>query len=268
MSLFRALRSTLVEAPPTRETERGELLLPEGGVVPLVQVRDRRSRRLRLTVSERGVRLSVPWRVSDRVAAAFVQDHLPWIAEHWARVRDRTPAVDWDAGLPATLPLWGEERPVEALPGRAVRVTPGGADDGPWTIHRPSRAGGVAVRRALHEAYAAEARAAVGRMLPRYLGGLPRPPRAFRFRALSSLWGSLAPDGTVSMDLSLVLGPPAAFEYVLVHELCHLLRADHSPAFWAEVEARWPAWREQRRFLRSPEGLCLKARWRAIVATR
>ncbi|MFN8902560.1 MAG: YgjP-like metallopeptidase domain-containing protein, partial [Lysobacteraceae bacterium] len=131
-----------------------------------------------------------------------------------------------------------------------------------------ARAGGTAVRRALHEAYVAEARAAVGRMLPRYLGGLPRPPRMFRFRALSSLWGSLAPDGTVSMDLSLVLGPPAAFEYVLVHELCHLLRADHSPAFWAEVEARWPDWRAQRGFLRSPDGLALKARWRAIVATR
>jgi len=265
---WRSLLGPDAEPSPSRESTRVVFLLPDGGTVPLHRVRDRRVRRLRLTVSERGVRLSVPWRVSELVAQAFVQDHAGWIAHHWGRVRDRTPVVDWDAALPATLPLWSQERAVEALPARTLRVTPGEGDGRPWTIHRPARAGGTAVRRALHEAYVAEARAAVGRMLPRYLGGLPRPPRMFRFRALSSLWGSLAPDGTVSMDLSLVLGPPAAFEYVLVHELCHLLRADHSPAFWAEVEARLPDWRAQRGFLRSPDGLALKARWRAIVATR
>jgi len=259
----------LTAAPDAaHDSLRTDLLLPDGSTVPLHRVRDRRARRLRLTVSERGVRLSVPWRVSDRVAVAFVQDHAAWIAVQWGRVRDTTPAVDWEAGLPSTLPLWGEDRPVAGLPGRAVRVIPGSADGEPWTIHRPARAGASAVRRALHEAYLAEARAAVGRMLPRYLVGLPRPPRDFRFRALSSLWGSLAPDDTVSMDLSLVMGPPEAFEYVLVHELCHLVHANHSPAFWYEVERRWPAWREQRGFLRSTGGLALKARWRAIVATR
>jgi hypothetical protein len=75
----------------------------------------------------------------------------------------------------------------------------------------------------------------------------------------------LAPDGTVSLDLSLVLGPPAAFEYVLVHELCHLIHANHSAAFWREVEARSPGWREERTFLRSDGGLGLKAQLRALT---
>ena len=248
-----------------RDSLRLDFLLPDGSSVPLHRVRDRRARRLRLTVSERGIRLSVPSRVSDRVAVAFVQDHAAWIAMQWGRVRDATPAVDWEAGLPSTLPLWGKDHPVVGLPGRAVRVIPGGADGGPWTIHRPARAGAAAVRRALHEAYLAEARAAVGGMLPRYLVGLPRPPRDFRVRALSSLWGSLAPDDTVSLDLALVLGPPPAFEYVLVHELCHLIHANHSPAFWREVAQRCPEWREVRTLLRSDAGLALKATLRALT---
>src|SRR3546814_8781339 len=62
----------------------------------------------------------------------------------------------------------------------------------------------------------------------------------------------------MSLDLSLVLGAPAAFEYVLVHELCHLVHRDHSPAFWREVQARFPDWQSQRDYFHA-EGRRLKA---------
>ena len=61
-----------------------------------------------------------------------------------------------------------------------------------------------------------------------------------------------------------VLGRPSAFEYVLVHELCHLIHADHSPAFWAEVEARRPDWRLERDWFRL-HGRRLKAMLRVLA---
>src|SRR3546814_16541522 len=73
-------------------------------------------------------------------------------------------------------------------------------------------------------------------------------PSRIRFKVMSSQWGSLAPDDAMSLDLSLVLGAPAAFEYVLVHELCHLVHRDPSPAFWREVPARFPDWTSQGAF--------------------
>ena len=69
----------------------------------------------------------------------------------------------------------------------------------------------------------------------------------------------------MALDLALLLAPPPAFEYVLVHELCHLLHADHSPRFWREVEARCPAWRDERAFLRA-QGRALKGRLRQLLA--
>src|SRR3546814_6434369 len=109
---------------------------------------------------------------------------------------------------------------------------------------RPSESG---MRRALRDFYESEARADIGRWMPRYLAGLPRPPRQVRLKVMSSQWGSLAPDGTVALNLSLVLARPSAFEYVLVHELCHLVQADHSRAFWREVEERLTADRQSPR---------------------
>lgn len=233
-----------------------------GQDVPMAWVRDRRSRRLRLTVSERGARVSIPWRISDAVANAFVADHAAWIAAQWQRFRVTQMPVQWAFGAVNTLPLAGENLAVEWVLARSARVERHAEG---LRFHAPERASAASLRRALTEFYAAEARTAVARWLPRYLDDLPRPPAAFRFRALSSLWGSLSPDARVSLDLSLVLGPPHAFEYVLVHELCHLVHANHSPAFWAEVERRWPSWREARRFLRGSEGLGLKAQWRALL---
>lgn len=258
-----------------QDRQRVDFLLPDGSSVPLHRVRDRRARRLRLTVSERGVRLSVPWRVAERVAHAFVQDHADWITAQWQRFRDTRMPVAWRFGAVEALPLRGESLAVAWIEARSARVErvelaeaadPAASTAGAGLrFHAPLGASPAMLRRAVLEFYGAEARAAIHRWLPAYLPGLPRPPREFRVRALSSLWGSLAPDATVSLDLSLVLGPPAAFEYVLVHELCHLIHANHSAAFWREVEIRSPDWREVRTFLRSDGGLGLKAQLRALT---
>ena len=128
----------------------------------------------------------------------------------------------------------------------------------------PARASQASLKRALRDFYEGEARADLGRWLPRYLPTLPRPPQRLQFKRMSSQWGSLSPDGNVVLDLSLVLAPPSAFEYVLVHELCHLIHANHSRAFWREIEVRWPAWREQREYFRA-EGRQLKSTLRALL---
>ena len=160
--------------------------------------------------------------------------------------------------------LRGGEVPLRWQTGRLCMVQREARDDAATVFTVSARAGSAAIARALRDFYEAEARADVGRWLPRYLGGLPRPPRRFRFKQMSSQWGSLAPDGSVALDLSLVLARPSAFEYVLVHELCHLIRPDHSRMFWREVESRCPRWRDERDYFRT-EGRRLKAGLRALL---
>lgn len=259
------MRFFALESPPTRESLSSTLTMPDGTEATLLMVRDRRVRRLRLTVTERGVRLSVPWRVAERVAQAFLFDHREWIATQWGRLRDTRQPVEWRFGAVTQLPLFGVEQPVVWIESRSARLSLDSVDHATALhFHAPRNVSAVSLRRALLEFYTAESRAAVHRWLPAYLSDLPRAPREFRIRALSSLWGSLSPDGRVSLDLALVLGPPSALEYVLVHELCHLIHANHSPAFWAEVERRLPDWRLERARLRSDAGLGLKARLRSL----
>lgn len=240
--------------------ENLSLTLDNGETVDVLRVRDPRARRIKLSVSERGARLTLPPRASEIAGERFVLEHGDWLMAQLARNGSATPALQPHAT--AAIPLRGAELPVQWTEGRALRLT---RDEDALHITVPASLRIASLRRALRDFYEAEARADIGRWLPPLLSTLPRPPSRITLKVMSSQWGSLAPNGTVALDLALVLARASAFEYVLVHELCHLIRADHSRAFWREVEQRFPAWRDEKDYFHT-EGRQVKAAMRALLA--
>ena len=75
-------------------------------------------------------------------------------------------------------------------------------------------------------------------------------PARIRIAGQRTRWGSCSPRGTVSLNWRLALAPHRVLDYVIVHELCHLLEANHGPRFWALVAERRPGYREPKRWLR------------------
>ena len=70
-------------APPAPETRA--LALADGGAVPVRWVRDRRARRLRLIVSDKGARLTLPMTASVRLAENFLLEHRDWLLAQLAK---------------------------------------------------------------------------------------------------------------------------------------------------------------------------------------
>lgn len=261
-SPLRPLARLFAPRPRTVERETLQVDLPDGRSIALQRVRDPRARRMKLSVDERGARLTMPVRASASLADRFLAEHRDWLAMQLARYdTDAVPALE--PGITTALPLRGAMHALHWQPGRFTRLDFAGDKDDSLQFTHPAHAGTAAVRRAVRDFYEAQALTDVGRWLPRHLSSLPRPPRRTVFKMMSSQWGSLAPDGSMALDLSLVLARPSAFEYVLVHELCHLIHADHSRAFWREVEARCPHWRDERDYFHA-EGRKLKATLRAL----
>jgi predicted metal-dependent hydrolase len=249
--------------PAANHREQVTITLADGRQLALLRVRDVRAKRMRLSVSERGVRLTLPRAVSLRAADAFVQTHGEWLLAQVDRFSALSEPALLTHGSSESIPLRGEASPLIWREGRYARaeLTEHGV-----CLSLPAGADDARARLALHEFYLAQARADVGRWLPRYLPHLRSAPRMIRIRALSSLWGSLSASDVLSLDLALVLGLPAAFEYVLVHELCHLHQRNHSPAFWREVERHCPEWRMHRAWFRQ-HGLALKSTLRRLTAS-
>ncbi len=62
-------------------------------------------------------------------------------------------------------------------------------------------------------------------------------------------WGSCSARGSIHYSFRLLYCPKEIVEYVVVHELAHIVYLDHSPAFWRIVSAYLPDWKSRRQWL-------------------
>ena len=115
---------------------------------------------------------------------------------------------------------------------------------------------GTAVRRTLVEklrqtALLRTVPSIVDRAMP-YFGarGIARP--TLSYRAMRSRWGSChTKKGHITLAKALAKCPVVCIEYVVAHELTHLIHPNHSPAFYAELTKIMPDWKRRRDILRS-----------------
>jgi predicted metal-dependent hydrolase len=246
----------------TPATEWRPLALADGEQLAVRWVRDARARRLKLSLNDRGIRLTLPLCASERSAWAFLDAHRGWLLQQRRALGVDPPPLRLAPHALDSLPLWGETLPLAWEERSCCRLQRNAVG---FSFHYTQRFTPRRLAATLRDLLEAEGRARIGARLPALLPGIPRPPGRFRLRPMTSLWGSLTPGGQVSLDLSLVLAEPECFDYVLVHELCHLIEPNHSPAFWREVGLRFPDWRRVRARLRD-EGLALKARLNQLLA--
>ena len=70
--------------------------------------------------------------------------------------------------------------------------------------------------------------------------GAPKP--TLKIKRMKKRWGSLSKRLTLTLNPELIKTPQECIEYVIVHELCHLLHHDHGPAFRRLLERSLPDW--------------------------
>lgn len=75
-------------------------------------------------------------------------------------------------------------------------------------------------------------------------------PASMKIRDYTARWGSCSNKGLVQFNWKIIIAPNSAVDYVVVHELCHLVEHNHSPNFWKLVKAVMPNYEVQREWLR------------------
>ncbi len=71
-----------------------------------------------------------------------------------------------------------------------------------------------------------------------------------RLSHAATRWGSCSSTGTISLNIGLMQVPEILRDYVIIHELAHLIHMDHSAAFWQEVAQHDPRYKEHRKKLK------------------
>ena len=80
-------------------------------------------------------------------------------------------------------------------------------------------------------------------------------PKKVKVRSYKNRWGSCAYNGDISYNWKLIMLPEKIIDYVIVHELCHLIHFNHSKDFWREVIKILPNYKDSREWLRSNQYL-------------
>ena len=77
------------------------------------------------------------------------------------------------------------------------------------------------------------------------------PKYTLRVRKMSTRWGvNNRGNNTITLNTELIKKDVSLIDYVCIHELCHFLEANHSSRFWAQVEKRYPYYKQARRMLK------------------
>jgi predicted metal-dependent hydrolase len=139
------------------------------------------------------------------------------------------------------------------VPDEAVRRFVG--QHGAWIEKNLARVRGRLERRPEpDEAEAARLRALAKAVLPekvaRWADRMGVRPTRLTVTSARTRFGSCSAKNAVSFSWRLMDYPDEAVEYVVVHELAHILHHDHSPAFYACVERYLPDYRERKKLLR------------------
>lgn len=216
-----------------------ELVAVEDGLELAVRV-NRRARRISLKVDaalDRPV-LVLPSPRALAEGVKFAESRALWLKGALARVPPRMPFADGIA-----IPYRGEPHLIRHMPAGRGGVWLRGEE-----IHVAG--GGEHLARRVADWLKAEARRLIADGVATAAARIARRPGRLSVSDPKSRWGSCAADGRLSFSWRLVLAPPPVLDYVVAHEVAHLLEANHGPAFWAVVERLEPEFAVAKRWLK------------------
>lgn len=250
------------------------------GDTPLAYRLRRSARRsIGLTVDAAGLAVAAPQRAPIGDIEAVIRKHAAWVLRKLDEWRSRPP--------PPAAPFVGDGSRVAFLGGELLLKVCAGRGRAQWgdllaqddclagekgavaavgleqsaplqtlTLYCREEAGEDAVANALKAALCERARPLFTQRLAHYCARLGVTPPALTLSSARTRWGSCSARG-IRLNWRLVQLPPALIDYVVAHEVAHLLEMNHSPRFWSVVERLYPGWRAARAELRQRAAHCL-----------
>ena len=85
----------------------------------------------------------------------------------------------------------------------------------------------------------------------RYSAILKVEPTSINLKDYKAMWGSCSPKGVVSYNWRIILAPHKIVDYIVVHELCHLIEPNHSSKYWKQVRSVIPDYENSKEWLKN-----------------
>jgi predicted metal-dependent hydrolase len=191
------------------------------------------------------VTLVAPLSTRPELARAYAASRMFWIRQQQSKLRSQARETPRRFVTRESHYLWGrrylldvkeaDARPVVTLSHRAITLTV--RPDSP----RAKR------DQVMHEWHKALLHAAVLPLIAKWERRLGVKVHAYFLQRMKTKWGACNQRaGNIRLNTELVKKPKDLMEYVIVHEMAHLIDPTHGERFMALLDRHWPSWRNAR----------------------
>jgi predicted metal-dependent hydrolase len=230
--------------PPAIEQRCIEL---SGRPISYILKRSSRRRSIGLSIDESGLSVSMPLRASEKWLHGVLLDKARWIIE----------TLDgWQASRPVEV-QWTDGRQIHFMGEQlTLRVVDSLFDAPPLLrgrqlfVHVADGTNHAVVEQAVTHWYRCEAEVLLRERVAHFAPLLNVSPARVKLSSARTQWGSCTARGAISLNWQLVKMPLRLADYVVVHELAHMVELNHSAAFWRVVKSVCPGYVRLRKELR------------------
>ena len=221
----------------------------DGFEFPVEVIRTDRKRSASIYLEGDGVKVRVPKGLPDGRVRDLIARKSPWIKRKLKDAELKAPPKPKEFVSGETFSYLGRNYRLKVLSGdtSSLKLIGGYLEA---SISGSSKTQEDEVRSLLVDWYRIHARERLEEKTRRYAKILQVKPNRVSVKDYKSRWGSCSTTGNISYNWRIVMAPHRIVDYVVVHELCHLLEHNHSAAYWCHVERVVPDFRECREWLK------------------
>ena len=191
--------------------------------------------------------MGVPLRVGLREAEAFIRSHAEWVVDKLHARPQPQPVERFDPVDGAALPVLGEAWQLRVGRGNNRVLW---HEQGPERILELALRAGADARQLLLRGLQQRSLELFTNRVEAFCLRLGRPLPAVGLSNASTRWGSCSSLSGIRLHWRLIHLPLPLIDYVVAHEVAHLVEMNHSPRFWSVVESLYPGHVAARKALR------------------
>lgn len=214
--------------------------------------RSPRRRTLEIIIRRGEVQLMLPRFVSDREGIRFLRQKHQWVLQTLQKQRQHAEEVVVKRYVEGeTFAFLGQAYPLRIYTAKRNKVQ---LADGILYVGIAKRAGlesADAVKKALWQWYRSQAMDILSSKTDALVRQIGRSYAGVRLRRTKTKWGHCTAAGVIQYNWQIMAAPEAVIDYLVAHEVSHLVHPNHSQRFWRHVEALYPGYREHRAWLKA-----------------
>ena len=211
-------------------------------------IRTKWKKTVSVQVRESKVSVLVPRSLPNGRIEELVTKKSRWIREKLQLLRESTPVKPKNYISGERFTYLGRNYLLKVVNGRASSVK---LKNGSLMVTLPDESNSSdKIKDVLIQWYRIQAEQKLREKVDRYAKIVGTHPTSVSVKTFKSRWGSCSANGNIQLNWKIIISPHRIVDYVVVHELCHLLEHNHSPRYWKQVARVLPDHKECKAWLK------------------